>query len=51
MFGVPCGYEWKDKYKDTPQVRTITMDLGIHIFWLGTPGPSGVNRIYLVGVV
>jgi hypothetical protein len=26
MFGVPCGYVWKDKYKDMSKVRIKTMD-------------------------
>jgi hypothetical protein len=26
MFGVPCGYEWKNKYKDAPKMSIMTMD-------------------------
>jgi hypothetical protein len=26
MFGVPCGYVWKNKYKDTSKVRIETID-------------------------
>jgi hypothetical protein len=25
-FGVPCGYRWKNEYKDTPKLRMMTMD-------------------------
>jgi uncharacterized membrane protein YqjE len=26
MFGVPCGYVWKNQYKDMPKLRIMTMD-------------------------
>jgi hypothetical protein len=26
MFGVPCGYGWKNEYKDTPKLSIMTMD-------------------------
>jgi hypothetical protein len=26
MFGVSCGYGWKNEYKDTPKLSIMTMD-------------------------
>jgi hypothetical protein len=54
MFGVPCGYVWKNKYKDMPKLRIKDngsfLHLGIRILRPGASSPYWVGGIRLVGI-
>jgi hypothetical protein len=53
IFGVPCGYERGDEYKDVSKPRTMSngtfLHMGVRVVRLGTSSPSGFDRVHLVG--